>query len=359
MNAMTTPEVSARFERLRAMLDSDPENGPLLTDCAELALQLGRAEEAQDLAKRALGTAPDNRGLRYNLGYVSLHAGRYADAKEALLPIAEDPEAPPHTRHLLARALHYLGEVKEAAEQARRQVEANPDDAVAAGMLSLLYVDASDFAEAQRWSAHALERQPRNLDGLLAAGAVALGYEDEDKAKEAFAAALEVNPANGRALTGLGLTDMLNLDLRAARGKFERAAAAMPDYVGAWSALAWCQMLEKDYAAAHASLQRALALDQNVGETHGGLAMLAAFQGKWDDARQHTKRALALDPTSFGGRMAQVLELQRAGKADLARQIVERGLKAYKVPGGGSLAEMLNRFALKRRGGSKGPGRPG
>jgi Tfp pilus assembly protein PilF len=347
---MTTQiEPAARLQRLRAMLESDPGNYALLTDCADLAMGLGQVADAQAWAERAVAAAPGDPAMRYNLGYTLLHGARYAEAKEALSAIAEHPAAPPGTRNLLARALHYLGEVKEAIELLRKQLEVYPDDAAAAGMLSLLYLDADDFAEARRWSRLALGKQPANLDALLAAGTVALGDEREDEAREVFESAVKLSPANGRAWAGLGVADMMKFDLGAACRNFEKAAAHMPDYIGTWHALAWCQMLEKDYAGARASLERAMAIDRNAPEVHGGLAMLATLQGREEEANQHAKRALALDPGSFGGRMVKVLKMQRAGKGELARQMVERGMKSRQVPGGGSLADMMKRMMLKRQ----------
>src|ERR1700694_1686223 len=171
---MPSTDTAARLERLRGLVQTDPDNRALLTDCADLAMQLGQVADAQAWAQRACATAPEDPALRYNLAYTLLHAGKYAEAKEALSPIAEDPGAPPPTRNLLARALHYLGAVEEAIEVLRRQLEEHPEDAMAAGMLSLLYVDANDFTQARKWSRSALDEQPANLDALLAAGAVAL-----------------------------------------------------------------------------------------------------------------------------------------------------------------------------------------
>jgi tetratricopeptide (TPR) repeat protein len=375
-------EAAARLERLRVLLEQDPKNKGLLAQCADVALELGLARDAQGWIERALERAPgdphlgarlasvklalgDAKGalelleplakahqsstaLRYNLGYALVHAGRHAEAKDVLLQVVEQPDAPGGTRHLLVRALHYLGEVKPAIEQALKHAETRPGDAAMAGMLGLLYLDANDFAAARRWSEKALALQPLNLDALLASGSVALGDEDEDRAKETFERAAKASPANGRAWLGLGLAQMMKFDVPGARKHFEQALANMPEHIGTWHALAWCQIMGQDLPGAQASFERALAIDHNFGETHGGLGVLAAFQGKWEEARHHAKRALALDPQSFSGRLVHVLELQRAGKPELARQIVERGMKSYQVPGGGSLADALGRMMRKR-----------
>jgi tetratricopeptide (TPR) repeat protein len=353
------PEASARLGRLRGFLEADPGNAALLAECAGLALQLGLEEDALSWTERALAAGPGDPqlqewlagaklALRYRSGRALLHAGRYREARDSLASIVDDPQAPSDTRHLLVRALHYLGEVKEAIEHANKHAEANPDDAAAAGSLSLLYLDANDLPEAKRWSERALAGQPSNLDALLAAGTVAVGYEKEDEAERAFERALELSPTNGRAWAGLGIAAILKFDLASARGRFEKALADMPESGGTWNALAWCQMLEKDYAAAAASLERSMAINRNIGDTHGGFAMLCALQGRWDEAEHHTKRARALDPRAFGAAMARVLKAQEAGEGDLARERLLRGLASVAAPGGGTLADMLARTMLKR-----------
>ena len=375
-------EAAARLERLRGLLEQDPANKGLLAECADVALELGLATQAHGWIERALERAPgdpylgarlasvklalgdakgalelleplakahpDSTALRYNLGYALVHVGRYAEAKDALSGVVEQSDAPAGARPVLARALHYLGEVKPAIEQVLKHVGAHPGDAAAAGMLALLYLDAADFAESRRWSEKALALQPLNLDALLASGSVALGDEDEVRATEIFERAAKASPKNGRAWLGLGLAQMMKFDVAGARQHFEQALANMPEHIGTWHALAWAQIMAQDFAGAQASFERAMAIDHNFGETHGGLGALAAFQGRWEEARQHAKRALALDPQSFSGRLVQVLELQRSGRPELAREIVERGMKAYKVPGGGSLADALGRMLRKR-----------
>jgi tetratricopeptide (TPR) repeat protein len=375
-------ETAARLERLRGFLEADPKNTGLLVEAADLAMQLGLAKDAHAWVERALSAIPEDPhllarlasaklalgeipaalelleplvkanetepALRYNYGYALLRAGRYAEARDALAAIVDEPEAPPATRPLLVRALHHLGELEAAIEHAGKQAAAHPDDPAAAGMLSLLYVDASDWAEARRWSERALKGQPGNLDALLTAGTIAMADEKEDEAQRIFEKALEAAPRNGRAWLGLGTAAMMRFDVPTARKHFERALEDMPGHVDTMNALAWSQMLGKEYEAARATLERSLAINRNVGNTHGALAMLAAFQGRWDEAEAHGKRARGLDPESFGGRMVEVMKMQSAGQGELARQKIEAGFKAVAVPGGGTLADMMARMMVKR-----------
>jgi tetratricopeptide (TPR) repeat protein len=376
-------ESAARLERLRGFLAADPGNLALLADAADTALGLGLARDAQAWVERALERAPGDAhflgrlasaklalgdagaavalleplarahpgeaALQYNYGAALLREARYAEAGEVLGRIADLADAPRGTRALLVRALHYQGKLAEAIEHARRDAEAHPQDAAAAGMVALLCVDAADWTEARRWSSRAQQAGATSLDALLAAGTLALVDEKEDAAEQSFARVLEQRPGNGRALAGLGTVAMLRLDLAAARRHFEAAARDMPSQVPLLNGLAYCQMLAGDFPAAQETLQRAMAVDRTIAETHGASGVLAALQGKWDEAETHARRARGLDPASFGGRLVPVLRMQSAGDGERARRAILDGMKAAPAPGGGTLADMMARLMSRKR----------
>ena len=382
MTPQAHAEAAARLERLRGFVAADPKNPALVAESAELALQLGLARDAHQWIEVALAATPgdprllasfasaklgmgelqaavdllgplvesnpDSVPLRYNYGYALLRVGQYEQAKEALARIVDRAEAPANTRHLLLSALHYLGELDEAIGHGLKIAELNPGDVMAAGMLSLIYADAGNWAEAKRWSKTVLQDQPDNLEGLLAAGTVALTEEDDEDARAKFDKALERGPANERAWAGRGAAAMLKFNLPEARSNFERAVQAMPQNVQLRNALAWCQMLEKDYAGAKATLESALAIDRTVGDTHGNLAVLAVFEGRREEAEHLAKRARGLDPMSFGATLADTLLLQAAGRPEAARQLFEANFRAAAWPGGGTAADVLLRTARRK-----------
>src|SRR5262249_20427100 len=152
--------------------------------------------------------------------------------------LIKDPAAPANTALLLTRALHYLGELELAIETARAYAETHPDDAVIAGMLGLLYLDTSNWAEARRWSDRALKGQPENLDALIATAMVSLADEKEDLAQRGFEKVLKSAPGNGRAWAGLAVAAMMKFDVAAAQKHFERAAEAMPEHFDILNAIA-------------------------------------------------------------------------------------------------------------------------
>lgn len=372
----------ARIDRLQSFLAQDPDNLNLLADLGDEAIKCGDLATARAAVEHALELQPGDpyfslrlssiaigarefdeaiaitarlleaghrdAAVRYNQAYALVSAGRFAEAKELLVELHGEDAANAMVVRLLIRAHHYLGELDAAIDVARRDLEAHPEDGEVAGMLSLLYFDTEDLAQAREWSLRALSQAPDSIDALLAAGGVTLAEENADETRMLMQRAVQVQPRNGRAWTNLGLADMLNLDLDAARASLTRAVEYMPEHIGTWHVLGWVQLMQRDIDGAEATFQRALAIDDNFGETHGGLAAVAASRGQWDKAEIEAKIARRLDPSGMSSQYVQMLQLQRDGRNDAAQQLIESVLKHGKAPTGGSLLDMVGRIARNK-----------
>jgi Tfp pilus assembly protein PilF len=373
----TQSEALARLERRLEFLKADPGNLNLLVECADLALELGRQGEAQALLERGLAlkagdpylrarlatvklSTGDVAGaleilealvkggetaaaLRYNLAYALMLAGRHAEAKEQLAPIASEM---PQAALLLVRAQHHLGELDEAIRFAEDYATAHPEDAEVSAQLAMLYLDNDDFTKARAWSDKALALKQKMPEAYFTAGFLALADEDEERAEKLLGQAIELNPKSGRAWAGKGLTAMLRGELAAGEEGLARAVQYMPQHIGTWLALGWCQMLRGRLDEAEASIGRAYALDRTFDETHGALAMLEFMRGKGNRAQRRVDTALRLDPGSVGARIAKVLleAKNEQMKAEGLRQV----LASQRALRGGTLLDMLARHTARR-----------
>jgi tetratricopeptide (TPR) repeat protein len=372
---LNSAEASARLERRLQFLAGDPQNLPLIAECADLALDLGRAGVAQALVERGLALKPedphfrarlasaklaagdaggaieileallkanvDAPELRYNLGYALMLAGRHADAKQVLGEVGM-----PQAELLRVRAHHHLGEVDEAIKLAEQYATAHPDDAQVIGQLAMLYLDADDFTKARAWADRALTEGKSTPEAYFTAGFIALGDEDEERALELLGKALELNPRSGRAWAGKGLAGMFGGDLAAGEEALERAAQYMPTHIGTWHALAWCQILRGKLDAAEASFRKAYELDRTFAETHGGMAVLEILRGGGSRAQRRTATALKLDPGSFSGQYAQVLLEAQSEQA--RAEGVRRILAQQQALKGGTLVDLVARQQQRR-----------
>jgi|SRR5882672_5788002 len=377
-NQSEVADLQARLRRLDGYLREDGENLTLLEEYGDLALRLGRLQDARTRTERALSLAPGDprflfrlahvgiserkldeaerilSGLReagievpvvtYDLAYVRVLKGEDAQAVELLEQIRGQPGCPPEAESLLIRALHGAGRVNEALEIAKNRLQGNPGDAKTMGAASLLYLDNGDLGQAGEWAQRTLAADPENMEALVTQGSVALAKEEGDAARLHFERALAVNPRAGRAWSGLGLASMFALDLPRAQVELKNAVANMPEHVGTWHALAWCQILTKDLDGAAASFEQALSMDRNFAESHGGRAVVAALQGKMEIAKESAEIALRLDPVCLSGRYARALVSGDIGDAAAFRRFAERVLQGLPAPGGGDLRGALARM---------------
>jgi len=371
--------MNSALERLRGFLATDPENARLLAQCADLALEAGKAEEARGLIERGLALKPEEPyfkaklanvrlalgdmagavevleglvqggqtapALRYNLGYALMHVGRYAEAKEHLAAAAGEV---PQAAMMLVRAHHHLGELEEAIRAAEKYADTHPEDAEVSGQLAMLYFDDDDLTKARAWADKALALRRKTPEAYFTAGFLALGDEDEKRAQELLGQALELNPKSGRAWAGKGLALMFGGEFAAAEEALERAVEHMPQHIGTWHALGWCQMMRGELDAAEASFQKAYELDRAFNETHGALAVIEILRGKGNRAQRRADTALRLDPNSLSGQLAKAL-LDSGGDAARA-EAIRRILASQQALGGGSLLDLAARHAARRRG---------
>jgi Flp pilus assembly protein TadD len=374
-------ELQARFGRLQGYLRQDADNLNLLAESADLALELGRLDEARRHAEHALALAPQEPGflfrlasvciaerkldeaeriflalrergvqtgvVSYNLAYLRLLQERSDDAVALLQEIRGRPDCPPQAEMLLVRALHGAGRVDQALELARGRLERDPADAQALAAASLLYLDKGDFAQAGAAAARALERSPDSLEALVADGSVALARERGDKARGRFERAVQLNPREGRAWAGLALASMFALELPRALSEFRQALAHMPGHIGTWHGLGWCQLLAKDFGGAAATFEHALSLNHNFAESHGNLAVLAALQGRSAQAAESARIALILDPACLSARFAQGILAGEMRTTESYERFADKMLRDLRAAGGADVRAMLVR--LQRR----------
>lgn len=394
-NASHLSATRQRLDRLDGFLREDPANNALLIDAFETALSCGewerarfhlqhgqtlrdeplawrlregdfwlaqqRYDEALEVLKALAHTpAPPpgfNEVLLHNLAFIELRRGRYADCIGRLAPTLESqtgtgqragdqpPAATRALQQLWLRALHHDGQIDRGMAWARQAEQQGRLDVQAAGIASLIAVDASDFAAAQRWSAASLnEGSPAEhpVESLVTQASIALAARDAGRAAQFADAALQRQPGDGRAWSTRGFGALLANDLAAAQGAFLKAVSAMPQHIGTWHGLGWTQILQGDLDAARGSFDTALALDRNFAESHGGLAVALAMQSQRQAAQEHAELALRLDKANVSGRYAQALLSGEVKDAKDVQRFARRLLGGRAGPLGGDMGDMFS-----------------
>lgn len=377
-----------RLDRLELYIRSDPANGALLIDAFETALSChawdrarfhlqhgqsldtdpwgwrlregdfwlaqGRYEKAVSVLEALRGASARPSGLDpvllHNLAFIEFRQARYGECAARLASVMEDehvaipllgiPSSPIDRalQVLWLRALHHDGQVERAMHWAVTAERHQFLDAYAAGIASLIALDASDLDAAQRWSAKASngsEAGAPAIEALTTMASLALGQRDEQRARSLIDAALRLQPTDGRLWSLQGFTAMLGGDLGTAMTSFRHALEAMPMHVATWHGQGWAQVMCGDLPGARASFETALELDHELAESHAGLAVSLAMQGQPDAARQHADLALEREPGNLAGRYARSLLSGKRQDAEDVRSVAKHLLGGFARPSAG------------------------
>lgn len=373
---MSETEIRDKLEKHNSYLDQDPTNPRLISEVAQLHMQLGELAVARQLLIDAIlvnaGDAAlqfqmasvemadgqfgkaidilealqvsgiDKPVLKYNLAYAYLYVGRHAEARELLLVIVDDATSVPDAALLLSRTCHHLGLLDEAVKYATIHQQMNPGQVGSTGVLALVNLDLENFEKAEEFAEKALQEDERNLEALVSMGHVRLHAQNSKDAMTFFDKAVASHPQSGRAWAGHGMSQMMDINVPAAIEDLERAVHYMPNHIGTWHALAWCYLASNQLDKAEAAFSHANEIDHNFGETYGGLAVVAIHRGNLAAAKKLADKAMRLDPRSFAGRFARILLINRSSP-EAAHKLIQKVLNSPIDESGDKLVTVLGR----------------
>jgi tetratricopeptide (TPR) repeat protein len=365
----------AELDQVRDLLQEDARNPALLRQCARLAIELRQYPEALDFATRAESAGTGDPEARFHHASALVGLRRYAEAVGVLSELRGQAGMQPgvdtnlalcyyvlgdYTRarpvldaliagasptadvvRLAVSTLHHLGDLSAAISVADSHAAAGVSDAAVAGVFSLAYLDASRTAEAARYAAHALAKNPASIDALTVQATLKLAKLDTDAAAGQFRSVLELAPENGRAWVGLGAIALLSPDLPEALKCLERGVAAMPAHVGSWQVLGWTYLVSGNLDAAERTFQRALEMDPNFAEAHGSMASIHALRGRTARAQREIDIADRLDRDGLAARFASAVLLGRAGDPEAGRSLIRATATSLAPRLGGRAARVL------------------
>lgn len=388
-----TSELAAavsRLNRLESFLREDPSNQTLLIDAFEMALACSQWDRAnfhlqhglslqteklawalregdywlaqKDYARArlvlealyAMADVPAEflEVVLHNLAYIDFRQENYGDCVARLAShMQKDVAVAANTssvhsalNQLWLRALHHAGELERALTWALGQELNRHLDWRAAGVASLIALDASNLELAQRWANLALENngsEERQLEALVTQSSLALAGRDAKRAKQLAHEALQINPNDGRAWSARAFAELLAGAFPDANFSFARALQTMPAHIGTWHGQGWTQVLQKNLDAAQISFETALEMDRNFAESHGGLAVVLALKGQAEPAQRHIELAIRLDEANLSGRYAQAILSGEAQDAASLQRIAKRLLGSRAAPLGGKMADLI------------------
>jgi tetratricopeptide (TPR) repeat protein len=372
-----------RLVQLLSFLQQDPGNPILLQDTFDTALRTHTWSVAEEMVQRGLRLEHDRWGwqsrhaqlllasqhwtdahvaltamrtdpmlpanllpvLNHDLAFAALHLGRFDEGlaclESVIGPVSAEQPLAPSTQLLWLRLLHRCRRLAEAMAWAKARWACGTLDPVAAGVASLIALDAADFEFSLRWADAALGSGAEQLEALVARASLALAQRDAESARKLLARARHLNPNDGRTWSALGFTELLEQNLEAASANFSTAVRQMPDHIGTWHGLGWVAMLKNDLEKAKAVFVHAVDMDRNFAESHGSLAIVLAKEGNTADAELEIKLALRLDRNCLSARYAQAIINGDAHDLKKFHELVERLLGQQAAPLGGRLVDVV------------------
>ena len=188
---------------LESLAHAEPNNAPIRVELSRLLATMGDAQAAAAFANEAMRLEPNNPKAAEQLASV------YADAGDAdrLAPLAEVLisrfPASEKSRYYHANALFLKGNVREAMEEARMIVAANPADAHAQNLLGVSCANAGLRDCALAAFTAALAADPRDPATYVNLGVYHLQSANPAAAVQYFSVALTLDRSSEAARQGL------------------------------------------------------------------------------------------------------------------------------------------------------------
>jgi putative PEP-CTERM system TPR-repeat lipoprotein len=321
------------IEVLKTAVEANPKSVRLLALLSDAYLQANQPEAAAAIIDRTERMAPDDVALRMRLAAQRLRIGQpnealsdleaatglapqspqvgllliltYMQAQkvEAALAAAEAmrnrlPDNP-LAETLIGAIMRQKGDLAEARAHFERALAIDPNFTSAQINLARALAATQDLAGARRLLDAVVQREPDNLDGLMASADLSLA---EDKPNDAVLWLEKARAANAAAIE----PRLRLVELFIARGTPEKAAAAEgelvklaandPRIVNATGEL---RLAGKDYPGASAAFERLVELAPGVARAQ--LQLARAYRAGGNDDKAHTafERAIELAPNDL------------------------------------------------------------
>jgi Tfp pilus assembly protein PilF len=372
---MTSTTVPSALTQLEGFLVQDPGNDSLRAEAFQTALRLGARDRAAVHLQAGLDSGVNPLAWQLHRAHWLMAAHDWAGARDVLQALQQAPDAPAELvacavqdqaqialrtgeveqglsllqplmpaaggqapdqplQTLWLRLMHHAEKLDDALTEAKRWAKGQALGVDAAGVASLVALDAGDMALSQAWADAALAHQPNQMEALVARGSIALAEQAPQKTKDLLKRALQQNPNDGRTLSAWAFAEMLGGELSQARQTFALALKNMPEHIGTWHGLGWAALMQDDLGAARAAFDQALALDRNFGESHGGLAVVLARSGDRAGAEASINLAMRLDRACMSAHYAQAVLDGTAQDAEAMQKLAVRLMAARRAKEG-------------------------
>lgn len=228
-------DLEGSVEQFQKAIKDEPEDAERRQAFAQVLYRLGRFDEAEVEAAKAVELAPE--GVAGRMVLYSVYVGK-GDLTRASQALAEARRIAPNSIEVLRQVAFIASQGGTAADQIAANeaiVAVDPADTEAWLALGDLYAQAGDSARSEAAYQNVIEQDPQNADQVFFnLGALLINGEDRSpgttqKAIGAFRKAVEINPKYAQAYKELAFA-LLNVGDRAgARRALENYLDSAPE----------------------------------------------------------------------------------------------------------------------------------
>ena len=316
------------YRRLQAALPNNPQTHLLVGTVLRLQNQ---RSEARVAFNRAIELAPNSLLALEQLATLDVQEGQPAAALARIdARLAAEPTLVPV--HLLKARVQMAQRDLSGAEATLQQAATLAADAAEPHeMLAQVYGAGGQTEKAIASLRAAAERNPRNIDVLMALASHHERQKDFAASRELYDKILAVNPRHGPALNNLAYLHAEHLgDLAKAQELAQRAREVLPNDPMIADTLGWIMYRQGQYTWALALLQESAARLPDHAEIQYHLGMAQYMTGAEAAARSSLVKALQL-AADFPGRAdavqhLEVLSIDATTPAATARAALEKAL---------------------------------
>jgi len=325
--------------------DTEKPRMQIREQIAQLLMQQGRFDEAQDVLQDLIVQAPENNELKFKLALVYLQVDKEAEARDILEALVDDPA-------YRDRAAFYLGRIEAKARHAKEALEwfdgigTDPYKYEAGISSILILMDEQRFKKGLlRVQRMQTEYPQKKSDLVLIESEIYSQMQAYAKAFDVLTTALLEDADNHKILYARALIaekldklDVLEDDLKYILEK-------NPNNVSALNALGYTLADKTNrYAEAKVYLDKAIALKPNDAIIMDSYGWLLFKLNKVSEAYQYLQRAYELEPQAeIAAHLVDVLWVM--GEESEARAILSDALQ--KNPSDSLLIEVKERLLGK------------
>jgi tetratricopeptide (TPR) repeat protein len=309
----------------RARGASDPDAAAVL---AELASARGRYADARQALEPIAKSHPDSEAA-LQLAIVDRIVGDEADATRLLEPLYEQGSdaSGPAALFRAARAAHFLGHKREANALYREAERAGADAVLVESAWGQLFLDTYNSPEAVKSYTKVLQADAQWAPAHLGL-ALAVADTDPPTAAAEAAKALEIDPGLADAHVFLASLHLDEDRRTEARDELQKALGVNPSHLEAHALLGAMAFLQDDKTGFDREVAATLAINPAYGDVYRIAGEQAASNYRFADAVALTQKALAMAPADPKASADLGMHLLRTGDEPAARRALEAAFRA-------------------------------